>query len=120
MAPSRAPWPPRWASRARAETPDLAALAARWLAGARRGERAGRAAGPEVGRMQGPRSAASMGAGAAGWATSPAVPPWPPATASDCWLPPLLVAKESRERMLGVKEVVDVREEEQPGGWEQE
>jgi hypothetical protein len=33
-------------------------------------------------------------------------------------LPPLLVAKESREQMLGVEEVVDVREEEQPGGWE--
>jgi hypothetical protein len=34
------------------------------------------------------------------------------------WLLLLLVAKESRERMLGVVEVVDVREEEQPDGWE--
>jgi hypothetical protein len=109
MAPSRAPWPPCWAScagcrvrwlpraaskppRTRTETPDLATLAARWLAGARRGGRAGRTAGLEIGRVQGPRSAASMGAGAAGWAASPAVAPWPPATAPGCWLPPLLVA----------------------------
>jgi hypothetical protein len=73
MAPSRAPWPPCWAScagcrvrwlpraaskppRTRAETPDLATLAARWLAGAQ-----GRTCGPHCRARDRPRAGATLG-----------------------------------------------------------
>jgi hypothetical protein len=44
-------------------------------------------------------------AGTGGWlGAPPAATPWSPATAPGCWLPLLLVAKESREQMrLGLK-----------------